>query len=490
MFDDLLGGLLTVLRPEYLTYSFLGVLLGQIVGVMPGIGALTAIALLLPATFYLDPTASLIMLAGIYYGSNYGGAIASILLRLPGTPASVVTCIEGYPLAQAGRAGLALFTTAVASFVGSILGTILLILAAIPMAAFALRFGAPEYAALVLLGLLAASLISSGSQLRGVAMVLLGLILGLVGSDVNTGFYRFVVVPTLADGISLIAVAMGLFGVAEIIRNIGQPRPAGLLQPVTLRSMLPRREELREIVPPILRGSGVGSAFGALPGTGAAIASFMAYAVEKRVARRPGTFGKGALPGLAAPEAANNAASQTGFIPTLSLGIPGDALMALMLGALIINGIVPGPNLVSDQPGLFWGVIASFLVGNLILLIINLPLIQLWVRLISIPYWIIYPAVLLFVCVGVYSFRNSVTDVYTTILFGFIGYAMILMRFEAAPLLLGFILGPMLEENFRRAMLIHRGDLTIFVTRPISAVLVACCVALIAYALWSSLKKR
>jgi putative tricarboxylic transport membrane protein len=490
MADQLLMGLGFVLQPHVLVYAFLGVFLGQLIGVLPGIGAMTAISLLLPVTFYLDATSSVIMLAGIYYGSQYGGSIASILLNLPGTPSSVVTCLEGYPLAQQGRAGFALFVTAASSFLGSMIGVSLVVLAAIPMAALALKFGAPEYAMLVALGLLAASLVGTGSSIRALAMVMVGIALGLVGSDINTGFYRFVAVDDLADGISLVSLAMGLFGLSEIMRNASiSSRKQGEIK-LGFRDILPNRSEARTMVGPVLRGSAVGSFFGALPGTGAAIASFMAYAVERRSARDPDSFGKGNIAGLSAPEAANNAAAQTGFIPTLTLGIPGDAVMALMIGALLLNGIVPGPRLIVDQPELFWGVIASFFVGNVLLLLINLPLIRLWVRLLSIPYQSLYPTIVILICVGVYAHRNSVTDVVLTLVFGLVGFAMKQMRFEPAPLLLGFVLGPMLEENFRRTMLLYDGDFSVFVTRPISGTLVACAVALVAYTLLSGWRTR
>ncbi len=488
MIDQFLMGLSVVMQPEILIYAFAGVFIGQLIGVLPGIGAITAISLLLPVTFYLDATTSMIMLAGIYYGSQYGGSIASILLNLPGTPSSVVTCLEGYPIARDGRAGMALFVAAFSSFVGGMIGVAILVLAAIPMTSIALRFGAPEYAMLVVLGLLAASLVGTGSQLRSFAMVLVGIALGLVGADATTGYYRFVAMPELADGISLVSLAMGLFGVSEIIRNASNRTRTMTNISVTMRDIIPTRAEARSLLGPILRGSTIGSFFGALPGTGAAIASFMAYATEKRVSRTPEKFGTGHLPGLSAPESANNAASQTGFIPTLTLGIPGDAVMALIIGALILNGIIPGPRLMVDQPLLFWGVIASFFVGNVILLLINIPLIRLWVLLLRIPYQKLYPVIIVMICVGVYSHRTSVTDVVLTLAFGIIGYLMKSYRFEPAPVLLGFVLGPLLEDNFRRTMLIYRGDFAIFIERPISAVLFACTVALIGFSIFSTIK--
>jgi TctA family transporter len=491
MLDQFLLGLSVVLQPHVLIYAFFGVFLGQLIGVLPGVGAITAISLLLPVTFYLDATTSMILLAGIYYGSQYGGSIASILLNLPGTPSSVVTCLEGYPLARSNRAGLALFVAAFSSFLGGMVGVSILVLAAIPMTVIALKFGAPEYAMLVILGLLAASMIGTGSQIRSFAMVVLGIGLGLVGADATTGYYRFVAVPELADGISLVSLAMGLFGVSEVIRNASQ-RPSSDTPPlsVSMRDAIPTLAQARSLGLPIVRGSSIGSFFGALPGTGAAIASFMAYAMEKRFSRTPGKFGKGHLPGLAAPESANNAASQTGFIPTLTLGVPGDAVMALIIGALILNGIVPGPRLMVDQPELFWGVIASFFVGNIILLMINIPLIKLWVLLLRIPYQKLYPMIIVMICVGVYSHRTSVTDVLLTLAFGILGYLMKNYRFEPAPVLLGFVLGPLLEDNFRRTMLLYGGDFTVFVTRPISAVLVVCSVFLIVFAIWSSISNR
>lgn len=490
MLEQFALGLGVVMQPEVLIYAFAGVFIGQLIGVLPGIGAITAISLLLPITFHLDATSSMIMLAGIYYGSQYGGSIASILLNLPGTPSSVVTCIEGYPLSQEGRAGVALFTAAFSSFVGGMIGVAIVVLAAIPMTTIALRFGAPEYAMLVVLGLLAASLVGTGSQLRSLAMVLVGLALGLVGADATTGYYRYVAMPELADGISLVSLAMGLFGVSEIIRYAAAGDRGNLQPKIRMRDIFPKRAEAASLPGPILRGAGIGSFFGALPGTGAAIASFMAYALEKRFSRVASRFGKGHLPGLSAPESANNAAAQTSFIPTLTLGVPGDAVMALMIGALILNGIIPGPRLMVDQPTLFWGVIASFFIGNIILLLINIPLIRLWVLLLRVPYQKLYPLIIIMICVGVYSHRTSMIDVVLTLAFGVLGYLMKNARFEPAPVLLGFVLGPLLEDNFRRAMLIYQGDFTIFVTRPISATLVAATVLLVLFSVFVSVRQR
>lgn len=464
-------GIQTALSPDALLYALIGVVLGQMVGVLPGVGAMTAISLLLPITFYLDPTQSMIMLAGIYYGSQYGGSIASILLSLPGTPSSVVTCFDGHPMARRGEAGKAMMLAALASLFGSVVGVAILILGALPLAHFALRFGAPEYFSLIVMGMIGASVVSSGSILKALAMLCFGVLLGLVGTDINTGIYRFVPLPELADGISLIALAIGLFGIAEIIGSaMGSRNGTVIAVGTSWRDFLPTREEFKGFFGTASRGAGIGSAFGTLPGTGAAIASFVAYALEKRLSPIPESFGKGQPKGLIAPESANNAAAITSFIPTLTLGIPGDSVMALMLGALIINGIVPGPSVITDHPSLFWGVIVSFVVGNVMLLLINMPLIRLWVKFLSIPSWALFPGILAFVSIGVYSYRNSVIDVYSALIFGILGIALTRLKFPTPPILLGFILGPMMEEYFRRAMLLYDGDLTVFVTRPLSAV--------------------
>lgn len=470
LIDGISLGLETALSGQNLLYALIGVLLGQMVGVLPGVGAMTAISLLLPITFYLDPTQSLIMLAGIYYGSQYGGSIASILLSLPGTPASVVTCLDGHPMAKNGEPGKALLLAAMASLFGSVVGVTILVLGAIPLAHFALRFGAPEYFSLILMGMIGASVVSNGSMMRALAMLSFGILLGLVGTDINTGLYRYVPMQELADGFSLVALAIGLFGVAEIIGTMsGGGSGAKLTLSKGWSQFLPNRKNMKGFMAPALRGSGIGSAFGTLPGTGAAIASFVAYALEKRISKTPERFGKGQQEGLVAPESANNAAAITGFIPTLTLGIPGDSVMALMLGAMIINGVVPGPSVVTDHPSLFWGVIMSFFVGNVLLLLINLPLIRVWVRFLSIPYWALFPGILAFVCIGVYSHRNSVVDVICALGFGLLGVLFTRLRFPTPPILLGFILGPMLEEYLRRSMLLYDGDLSVFFTRPLSA---------------------
>jgi len=488
--SGLLLGLQTAMQPEILLYCFIGVFLGTLIGVLPGIGALAAISLLLPITFHLEPTAAIVMLAGVYYGAQYGGSTASILLNLPGTPSSAVACLDGYPMAKQGRAGVALFMTTVASFIGSMLGIVALVAFAPGIAEVGLLFGAAEYFSIMLLGLIAAATLAAGSPLKGLAMVLFGLLLGTVGTDVNSGVPRFdFEIPELMDAISLVALAMALFGIAELISSVNLKRDGEVKEKITLRSMLPSREDVRQSVRPMLRGSGIGGFMGALPGTGPSIAAFMSYAVEKKVAKDPSRFGKGAIEGVTAPESANNAAAQTAFVPTLSLGIPGDAVMALMLGALIIHGIQPGPMLMTAQPELFWGLIVSFAIGNIMLVILNLPLVGIWVSILRIPYHVLYPAILVFICLGVYSVNNNVFDVYMTAVLGVLGYVLLKLRFEPAPLLLGFVLGPMIEENLRRAMLLSRGDPSTFIERPISAVVLGLCAALLLWTAYAALKR-
>ena len=467
--DSLYIGLQAALQPNILLYCFIGVFLGTFIGVLPGIGPLAAISLLLPITYHIEPTAAIVMLAGVYYGAEYGGSTASILLNLPGTAANAVTCLDGHPMAKQGRAGVALFMTTIASLVGGMLGVFALILFSPTIVEIGLKFGPAEYFALMVLGLIAASTLASGSPAKGMAMVVFGLLLGTIGTDINSGVPRFDFgIAELMDGISLVGLAMGLFGISEIVNSITIKRDAKITENITMRTMLPTKKDFKDSYKPMLRGSGIGGFFGALPGTGPSIAAFISYAVEKRIAKDPSRFGKGAIEGIAAPESANNAAAQTAFIPTLTLGIPGSATMALMLGALIIHGIQPGPMLMAEQPDLFWGLIVSFFIGNFFLVILNIPLIGMWVSLLNIPYRILYPAILVFIMMGVYSVQNSTFDLYVVTIIGVIGYAMMVLRFEAAPLLLGFILGPLMEENLRRALLLSRGDMATFVDRPIS----------------------
>lgn len=492
IFSNISLGFETALSLENLLYCFLGVFLGTLVGVIPGIGHLAAMSLLFPLTFYLDPTTALIMLAGIWYGSSYGGNTASILLNIPGSPANAVTCLDGYPMARQGRGGVALLMTTVASFIGGSIGIMLLMMFAPVIASYALQFGSAEYFSLMILGLVAASTISEGSAVKGLAMVVLGIMFGTVGADIYTGTPRFSFgVLELTDAINLVALAMGIFGVAEIIGSVRKIK-VGDIDPesVKLKAMKPTRDDLRRSWAPMARGSGIGAFFGTLPGTGPSVAAFMSYAVEKRVAKEPERFGKGAIEGIMAPESANNSADQTSFIPTLSLGIPGSPTMALMLGALMIHGISPGPSLVSEQPALFWGLIMSFWIGNLMLVILNVPLIGVWVRLLMIPYHLLYPAVLMFICIGTYTVSNSAFDVWLVVFFGALGYLMRIFDWPAAPLLLGFVLGPLMEEHFRRAMLMSRGSFSTFVDRPISATVLAVTAALLVWTVYAAVRNR
>ncbi|GGE46182.1 hypothetical protein GCM10007276_24230 [Agaricicola taiwanensis] len=485
-------GFPTAFSLQNLAFCFAGVFLGTLAGALPGIGALTAVTLLLPITFHLDPTAAIIMLAGVYYGTEYGGSTASILLNLPGTAANAVTCLDGYPMSQQGRAGVALFVTTAGSFVGGSIGILVLLAMAPLLVSFSLAFGPAEYFAIMVFGLLASATIAQGSPLKGLGMVVMGLLLGTVGIDINSGTYRFTFgFFDLFDGISLIVLAMGLFGVTEVIAAISEKSGDRdrKLNKVSLRSMIPTREDVRRSILPVLRGSGIGSILGPLPGTGPTIASFISYSIEKRVAKDPSRFGKGAIEGIASPEASNNAAGQTAFVPTLLLGIPGSATMALMIGALMIHGISPGPRLMASHPEIFWGLIASFWIGNVLLVILNIPLIGIWVRLLSIPANMLYPVVVVLICLGTYTATNNLFDVWLLIFFGIAGYLMRILKFEPAPVLVGFILGPMVEENLRRAMLLADGNFLEIVSRPLAGSIIAVTVIMAAILLILSIKK-
>lgn len=410
--NNLALGISVAFTLENLMYCALGVTIGMFIGVIPGVGHLAAISMLLPLTYYVPATTALVMLAGIYYGAQYGGSTAAILLNLPGTPSSSVICLDGYPMSKNGRAGVALFMTTIASFVGSFITVIVLAAFAPPLANFAVAFNSADYFAMMLLGLVAAAILVQGSPAKGLAAVVFGLMLGMVGTDVSTGIQRYTFGLTfLYDGINIVAIAMGIFGVTEVIANVGKVAQIKNGQKITFRSLLPTKRDVKDSVFPILRGTGIGTGIGILPGTGTSIGSFIAYALEKRVSKDPSKFGKGAIEGITAPESANNAAAQSAFIPTLTLGIPGDAVMALMLGALLIHGITPGPNVISDNPDLFWGLVVSFLIGNLLLLILNIPMVGLWVRLLKIPYPILYPAIILFIVIGVYSINYANMDI-------------------------------------------------------------------------------
>lgn len=489
--DNIAAGFQLAVSLENLAYCFMGVFLGTFFGALPGIGSLAAVTMLLPITFYLEPTTALVMLAGVYYGAEYGGSTSSILLNLPGTPSNAVTCLDGYPMTQRGRSGVALFATTIASFWGGTFGIILLYTLAPLIVQWALAFGPAEYFAIMVFGLVAAATVTQDAPAKGLAMVVAGMSLGTIGADLTTGIARYDFgYFELHDGISFIALAMGLFGVSEVLLSVSQKVNKPFIQAVTFRSMIPTQDEVRRSPLPMLRGAGIGAFFGALPGTGPSIATFIGYAIEKRLSRHPEQFGKGAIEGIMSPESANNAAVQSAFIPTMTLGIPGSATMAVMMGALLIHGIQPGPQLMQQNPDIFWGLAASFWIGNLLLLILNIPLIGIWVRLLKIPYGILYPAVICFICIGVYTVRSSTFDVALVLLFGLAGYVLRLLRFELAPLLIGFILGPMVEENFKRAMLIYRGDFTAMLERPISGTLLAMTGLLLIWSVYVIIRNR
>ncbi|WP_187970611.1 tripartite tricarboxylate transporter permease [Aquibium microcysteis] len=491
LLSDLALGLSVAASPAGLFYCFLGVFLGTVVGVLPGIGIMSTMAMLMPITYHIDPTFGLIMLAGIYYGADFGGSTAAILMNLPGTATSAVTGIEGYPMALKGRAGPALFMKAIASFVGTSFGVVLLAGFSVPLSRAALQFGPQEYVALMTLGLVAAAVIGTGRSVRSLVAVALGLAIGLIGLDLNSGAARFTFgITEFYDGLPLVAVAIGLFGLPEIIANAGRTELPKVQQgSIRMKDMAPTREDWRRSAMPMARGSVIGGFFGALPGTGGLVATFVSYAVERRVSKRPHEFGKGAIEGVAAPEAANNASVQAAFIPTLSLGIPGDAVMAIMLGVMMIHGIIPGPDVIQSNPGLFWGLVVSFVIGNFMLLVLNLPMIGLWVKLLKIPYNLLFPVIVAFTCIGIYSVNYQVIDIFVLLAFGFLGLGMRALNFEVAPLLLGFVLGPMIEVYFRRSLVVAGGDFGTFVERPISASIVAIIAAILVWAIGSALWK-
>lgn len=479
LFDNLLLGLSTALQFNNLVYCLIGVVIGTAIGVLPGIGPIPTVALLLPFTFGLEPASALIMLAGIFYGAQYGGSTTAILVNVPGETSSVVTCLDGHEMAKQGRAGPALAIAAISSFFAGTVATVVIAVLSLPLAALALKFTAVEYFSLLVLGLFAAVILAHGSVAKSLAMVFLGLLIGTVGIDVNSGVSRMTFgIPALADGLDFVPVAMGMFGLAEIIANLERPETRQVVSQ-KLRDLVPSWTDLKAAFPAMLRGTAIGSALGVLPGGGAALPPFTAYALEKKLARDPSRFGKGAIEGVAAPEAANNAGAQTSFIPLLTLGIPANALMALMIGALMMQGIQPGPQVMTEQPALVWGVIASMWTGNLMLLIINLPLVGLWVSMLKIPYRLLFPAIVLFCCIGTYGISNSVFNVWLMLGCAVVGYFFIKVGVEPAPLLLGLVLGPQLEENFRRAMQLSDGDPSVFFTHPISAVLLAIVAALL-----------
>jgi putative tricarboxylic transport membrane protein len=483
-------GLETALQPGNILICLLGVTLGTLVGVLPGIGPTATVALLLPITFNFDPIASLIMLAGIYYGAQYGGSTTAILLNLPGESSSAVTALDGHQMARQGRAGPALATAALGSFFAGTVATVVLALFAPPLARAALQFGPAEYFALVVLGLIASIALASGSAVKALAMIVLGLLLGTIGQDLYTGTPRFTFgIRELYGGLDFVSLAVGMFGLAEIIRNLERRQTASLVTR-KVQGLWLTREDARSIAMPVLRGTTMGSLLGVLPGGGHVLAAFTSYALEKRLSRTPEQFGRGAIQGVAAPESANNAAAQTSFIPLLTLGLPAHPVMALLVGAFIIQGITPGPNVIRDEPALFWGLIASMWVGNLLLVLLNLPLIGLWVRMLTVPYEVLFPSIIAFAAIGCYSLGLNAWDVFAIAVSGVLGYALIRWGCEPAPLLLGFVLGPLLEENLRRAMIISRGDPTVFVTRPISAFLLLLAIAALVVAALPAVRRK
>src|SRR6516165_2359540 len=478
-------------NPFNILFCLLGALVGTLVGVLPGIGSVATIAMLLPITFGLPPVGALIMLAGIYYGAQYGGSTTSVLVNIPGEATSVVTCLDGHQMARQGRAGPALAIAAMGSFFAGCVSTVLVAALGAPLTSIALMFGPAEYFSLMCLGLIFAVVLAKGSVLKAVAMVVTGLLLSMVGSDLETGAGRMTFdIAELADGIGFANIAMGVFGFAEIIRNLELPPESRDILKTKITNLMPSRQDLIDSAGAIARGTAMGSLVGILPGGGAVIASFAAYTFEKKIAKDPSRFGRGAIQGVAAPESANNAAAQTSFIPLLTLGIPPNAVMALMVGAMTIHGIVPGPQVMQKQPDLVWGMIASMWIGNLMLIIINLPMVGIWVRLLRVPYRLMFPSIVVFCAIGIYSINNAPMDVILAGIFGLIGYWLVKHEFEPAPLLLGMVLGPLMEENLRRAMLISRGDWTVFITRPLSAVLMAAAAALLVLAVLPTLRKK
>ena len=490
LLNNLALGFSVALAGTNILYCFIGCLLGTLIGVLPGIGPVATIAMLLPATFVLPPVSALIMLSGIYYGAQYGGSTTAILVNLPGEVSSVVTCLDGYQMARQGHAGKALGVAALGSFFAGSVATLLIAAFAPPLAEMALKFGPADYFSLMVLGLIAAVVLAHGSLIKAIGMIVLGLLIGLIGTDVNSGVARYSFgLAELIDGVGIGPIAMGIFGFGEIIKNLEQGEEREIFTK-TVTGLLPNWQDIKTCIWPVIRGTALGSFLGILPGGGPVLGSFSAYTLEKKLAKDPSRFGKGAIEGVASPESANNAAAQTSFIPLLTLGIPSNPVMALMIGAMIIHGIQPGPQIMTAKPELFWGMVASMWVGNFMLVVLNLPLIGMWVKLLTVPYRLLYPAILIFCCIGVYSISNAWMDVLLAALFGFIGYVFSKLDCEAAPLLLGFVLGPMMEENLRRALLLSRGDPMVFVQRPISLTLLILSVILIAIVLSPAIRSK
>ena len=491
LLQNLSLGFQTAMTLQNLLYAFGGAVLGTLIGVLPGLGPVATIAMLLPSIYSLDATPALIMLAGIYYGAQYGGSTTAILINVPGESSSVVTAIDGYQMARQGRAGAALAAAGLGSFFAGCVGTIIIAAFAPPLTELAFKFGPAEYFSLMVLGLIGAVVLASGSLLKAIAMIVLGLLLGQINTDVISGTPRFSFdIPELTDGINFVVIAMGIFGFGEIIANLGQPAEHREVFTKSVKGLWPTKQDFKEAWPAVLRGTTLGSVLGVLPGGGALLASFAAYTLEKKVAKDPSRFGKGAIQGVAGPESANNAGAQTSFIPMLTLGIPPNAVMALMVGAMTIKGIQPGPQVMTSNPELFWGLIASMWIGNLMLVILNLPLIGIWIKLLTVPYRFLFPAIVTFCCIGTYTLNNNNFDVFVTALFAVVGYVFYKLSCEPAPLLLGFILGPMMEENLRRALLLSRGDWSTFMSRPLSAGLLIAAALMVVVVMLPSIKNK
>ncbi|MBU6492551.1 MAG: tripartite tricarboxylate transporter permease [Burkholderiales bacterium] len=489
---DLMYGFGVALQPAHLIWAIVGVLLGNLIGVLPGMGPITAISMLLPLTYFMASVPAIIMLAGIFYGSQYGGAIGAILLNLPSHPPHAVTCIDGYPLTRMGKGGAALGVAMLSSFFAATVGILVMIFLSPLLVSVAFKFGPAEIASIMVLGLIAGSTMSRGTPLKGIAMTLFGLFCGTIGTDLITGSFRFTFgMASLYDGVELGAICMGVFAIADFLMHVNREKIVTIKAKVRMRDMRPSLADLRKSFWPMVRGTLVGVAFGGMPGTGSTITTFIAYALERKIAKDPEKFGKGAIEGVASPEAASHSKTQVDFIPTMTLGIPGDAVMALILGALILKGIQPGPLLITEHRDIFWGLIASFWIGNVMLMILNVPLIGVWVKMLQVPYRVLFPAAVFFVCIGVFSMRNNLFDVGSVAVFGVAGALFMALDFPVAPILLGFVLGPMLESNFRRALLLSHGDLGVFLRHPICAVVLSIAGIILSwqvgsYILWGS----
>ena len=490
LFANLSLGFATAFSLSNLFFCLMGCLIGTLVGVLPGVGPIATIAMLLPLTFNFDPTGALIMLAGIYYGAQYGGSTGAILVNIPGEVTAIVTTLDGHQMARNGRAGVALGVAAIGSFIAGTIATLLIATLGLPLQRMALLFGPAEYFALMVFGLTLAVVLARGSIVKAISMVIVGLLLATVGTDLETGEDRLTLNwQELSNGIDFVVLAMGLFGFAEVLRNLENPEQRDVVKGV-IGPLLPSWQDMKQSIGPILRGTGLGSILGILPGNGAVLGPFASYSLEKKIAKDPTRFGRGAIEGVAGPEAANNAGAQTAFIPLLTLGIPPNAVMALMVGAMTIHGVIPGPQVMTRNPSLFWGMIASMWIGNLMLVIINLPLIGIWVRLLKVPYYLLFPSILIFCCIGIYSISNNPYDVMMAAFFGLFGYALHKFGFEPAPLLLGFVLGSLMEQKLRQSLIVSRGDFMTFVERPISAGLLIAAALVLVVAVLPSLRRK